>query len=54
MYLQEDEIKMLIRKLKDRIGSYTLIFDAFSVYNREKSEKSPILKENRRCNSMGY
>ncbi len=45
MYLQEDEIKMLIRKLKDRIGSYTLIFDAFSVYTARKVRNHPSLKK---------
>jgi O-methyltransferase involved in polyketide biosynthesis len=45
MYLQEEEIKMLISKLKDRIGSYTLVFDAFSVYTARKVRNHPSLKK---------
>ena len=35
---------MLIRKLKDRIGGYTLVFDAFSVYTARKVRNHPSLK----------
>lgn len=45
MYLQEDEIKALIKKLKDRIGSYTLIFDAYSVYTAKNVKKHPSIKK---------
>jgi O-methyltransferase involved in polyketide biosynthesis len=54
MYLKEDEIKTLIRRLKERIGSYTLIFDAFSVLTAKKTKKSSITKENWCKNSLGY
>ncbi len=40
MYLKEDEIKTLISRLKERIGSYILIFDAFSVLTAKKSKKT--------------
>jgi O-methyltransferase involved in polyketide biosynthesis len=45
MYLREDEIKTLIRTLKSRIGSYTLIFDAFSVYTAKRVTRHPSLKK---------
>ena len=45
MYLREDEIKALIHTLKSRIGSYTLIFDAFSVYTAKRVTRHPSLKK---------
>ncbi|MFZ5966868.1 MAG: class I SAM-dependent methyltransferase [Bacillota bacterium] len=45
MYLKEDEIKMLISRLKERVGSYTLIFDAFSVYTAKKVKNHPSIKK---------
>ncbi|MFX4262308.1 class I SAM-dependent methyltransferase [Pelotomaculum propionicicum] len=45
MYLQEDEIKTLLSRLKDRIGSYTLIFDAFSVYTASRVRNHPSIKK---------
>lgn len=46
MYLKEDEIKTLISRLKERIGSYILIFDAFSVLTAKKSKKNqPSIKK---------
>lgn len=45
MYLKEDEIKTLISRLKDRLGSYTLIFDAFSVLTAKNTRNHPSLKK---------
>ncbi len=45
MYLRENEIKELINRLKDRLGSYTLIFDAFSVFAAKKTNNHPSLKK---------
>lgn len=45
MYLQEDEIRALIKKLKERIGSYTLIFDAYSVFTAKNVKKHPSIKK---------
>jgi O-methyltransferase involved in polyketide biosynthesis len=45
MYLKEDEIKALLNDLKDRIDSYTLIFDAFSVYTAKNVKNQPSIKE---------
>lgn len=45
MYLKEDEIKTLISRLKERMGSYTLIFDAFSVLTAKKVKNQPSIKK---------
>lgn len=45
MYLKEDEIKTLLSDLKNRIGGYTLIFDAFSVYTAKKVKNQPSIKK---------
>lgn len=45
MYLKEEEIKTLLNDLKNRIGSYTLIFDAFSVYTAKKVKNQPSIKK---------
>lgn len=45
MYLKEDEIKKMIRRLQERLGSYTLIFDAFSVLTAKNSKNHPSLKK---------
>ncbi len=45
MYLKEDEIKTLISRLKERVGSYTLIFDAFSVLAAKNVKNHPSLKK---------
>lgn len=45
MYLKEDEIKTLISRLKDRLGSYTLIFDAYSVLTAKTATNHPSLKK---------
>ena len=43
--LQEDEIKALISNLRNWIGSYTLIFDAFSVFTAKKVKNHPSIKK---------
>lgn len=45
MYLREAEIKTLLRALKERIGRYTLIFDAFSTYTAKRISRHPSLKK---------
>lgn len=45
MYLREEEIKTLLSSLKNRIGSYTLIFDAFSAYTAKKVRNHPSLRK---------
>lgn len=45
MYLKEDDIKSLIVMLKNKLGSYTLIFDAFSVYSAKKVRNHPSIKK---------
>jgi len=45
MYLTEDEIKELIGNLADQIGSFTLIFDAFSAFTAKRVESHPSIKE---------
>ncbi len=45
MYLQESEIKTLIKNLKNRIEGFTLIFDAFNVYTSRKVNQHPSIKK---------
>lgn len=45
MYLKEDEIKTLLKDLKNRIGCFTLIFDAFNVYTAKKAKNQPSIKK---------
>ncbi len=45
MYLNENDIKALISKLIDRIGSFILIFDAFNVYTAKKVKNHPSIKK---------
>lgn len=45
MYLREDEIKTLIGRLRDSIGAYTLVFDAFSTYTAKKVRNHPSIKK---------
>ena len=45
MYLKEDEIKTLLNDLKNKIGSYTLIFDAFSTYTTKNVKNQPSIKK---------
>ncbi len=44
MYLRESEIKTLIKSLKDRIGDFILLFDAFSVFTSRKVNNHPSIK----------
>lgn len=45
MYLKEYEIRNLLNLIKLRIGSYTLIFDAYSVYTAKKVKNHPSIKK---------
>lgn len=45
MYLREPDIKLLFERLKHKLGSYTLIFDAFNSYTVKKMIKHPSLKK---------
>ena len=45
MYLQENEIATLLRRLKARVGEFTLIFDAFSTLTARRVKDHPSLKE---------
>lgn len=45
MYLAEADIKELLKRLKDKLGSYTLIFDAFSSITVKKIAKHPSIKK---------
>ncbi len=45
MYLKENDIKTLIKNIIDRIGSFTLIFDAFSVYTAKKVKNHPSIRK---------
>jgi len=44
MYLKEDEIKTLLERLKDKLGAYTLVFDAYSKATAKRAGKHPSLK----------
>lgn len=44
MYLKEDEIKTLLERLKDKLGAYTLIFDAYSKVTAKRAGNHPSLK----------
>lgn len=45
MYFKENDIRTLIKNLFNRIGNFTLIFDAFSVYASKKVNKHPSIKK---------
>jgi O-methyltransferase involved in polyketide biosynthesis len=45
MYLKESEIKLLLKKLTERLGDFTLIFDAFSSFAARKVENHPSIKK---------
>jgi O-methyltransferase involved in polyketide biosynthesis len=45
MYLSEDEIRSLISGLEKRIGSFTLIFDAFSTLTAKKIHEHPSIQK---------
>lgn len=44
MYLREEEIRSLLVAIKNRIGEYTLIFDAFSVFTSKRVKHHPSIK----------
>lgn len=39
MYLKESEIKRLVKKFTERLGNFTLIFDAFSTFAARKAHR---------------
>jgi len=45
MYLKEEEIKTLLGRLKERIGRYSLIFDAYSTLTAKNTKNHPSLKK---------
>lgn len=45
MYLNENDIKSLIKNLKDTIGSFTLILDVFSAFAAKKMKNHPSIKK---------
>jgi O-methyltransferase involved in polyketide biosynthesis len=45
MYLTEEDIKTLIKRLRNHIGSYTLIFDAFSVFTAKNVKNHPSISK---------
>jgi O-methyltransferase involved in polyketide biosynthesis len=45
MYLKENEIKEILLSIKKRIGHYTLILDAFSVFAARKANNHPSIKK---------
>jgi O-methyltransferase involved in polyketide biosynthesis len=45
MYLKEDEIKTLTMRLNASIGSYTLIFDAYSSLTAQRAKSHPSIKK---------
>lgn len=45
MYLKEKEVKSLFDALKKRLGNYTLIFDAFSVFAAQKANNHPSIRK---------
>lgn len=45
MYLRENEIKTLIRGLKDKVNQFILVFDAFSVFASRKAKNHPSIRQ---------
>lgn len=45
MYLEENEIKDLLKGIEDHIGSYTLVFDAYSQMTAKHGKNHPSLKK---------
>ena len=45
MYLKEEEIKTLLNSIKVKVGRFTLIFDAYSVYTAQKVKNHPSIKK---------
>jgi len=44
MYLREEEIRTLLVAIKNRIGQYTLIFDAYNVFTSKRVKNHPSIK----------
>jgi len=44
MYLREKEIRSLLMAIKNKIGQYTLIFDAYSVFTSKRAKNHPSIK----------
>jgi O-methyltransferase involved in polyketide biosynthesis len=53
MYLKADEIKDMLRLMKQRFGGYTLIFDAFSVFAAKQANHHPSIKKTDACIQWG-
>ena len=45
MYLKEEEIKTLLNSVKRKVGHFTLIFDAYSVFTSKKVKNHPSIKK---------
>jgi len=45
MYLKYEEINELLIKLKEKLGSFTLIFDAYSILTAKNANKHPSIKK---------
>lgn len=45
MYLTENQIKKLLANIKNNIGGYNLIFDAYSVLTAKKAKSHPSIKK---------
>ncbi len=45
MYLEEEKIKTLIGRLKQRVGSFTFVFDAYSSLTAQRVSHYPSLKK---------
>jgi O-methyltransferase involved in polyketide biosynthesis len=45
MYLKENEIKQLVKRLTERLGNFNLIFDAFSTFAAKKVKNHPSIKK---------
>ena len=45
MYLKEEEIKTLLNSIKEKVGHFTLIFDAYNVFTSKKVKNHPSIKK---------
>ncbi|MGE5632286.1 MAG: class I SAM-dependent methyltransferase [Caulobacteraceae bacterium] len=45
MYLKEEKIKTLLQRIKSRVGSFTIIFDAFNNYTARRVKNHPSIKK---------
>ncbi|MGM0446104.1 MAG: class I SAM-dependent methyltransferase [Bacillota bacterium] len=53
MYLKYDEIKDLLINLKEKLGSFTLIFDAYSKLTARNANKHPSIKKTKAIINWG-